>query len=238
MAKTKPKPWRAHTDPALIAAYKGYQGAHPSDACIIVLGKDANFPDPLTPAGIRTDVLDYLKKSSAFWAHGRGHHPYNRTNGHHRGVSPIRYHNKIETHVLPPAFPNPCTPYISFVELLWYPTIGNSGNSRPQWKKRLCSSAPGAGTHFANLHSWICDDSKLVLVPKGMVSLLCDLQQRFCDPIPCVDWCNLNVKIKGVATERLPQQFGHIVVHTHFSNAISNAEFGRLQQIVARHVPC
>lgn len=238
MAKSKRQSWSKHRDSSLIASYNGYQGAHPGEARVIILGKDSNFPDPLTPSGIRGDVLDYLKHPSTFWAWGRGHHPYNTTNAKHRGASPIRYHGNIEARLPPPPFANPCTPHISFLELLWYPTVGNSGNRRARWYSRLCGSRPGSTAHFANLNSWICDESKLVLVPEGLVSLLCDLRQRSCDPIPCVDWCAIHAQTEGVTTGHFPQRFGHIVVHTHFSNAISNAEFRQIQTIIKRHIAC
>ena len=128
-----------HPDSNLRRYYLGYQGQYPGDASIIFLGYDANWPQDIAgcPAFYK-EVLEYLMNPSAWLRmhpkpfstgtplHTPIHHPLlHESNGFSKTGSGVPYHRNInKLH-----FSTKALEVISFLELLRWPTVGNTGGS-------------------------------------------------------------------------------------------------------------
>ena len=116
--------WGVHPDYELQTLYrsKPYQGCDPKKADILVIGKDANFPEHLSSKEKGLIYL-FLSDPNLFWKlYPRIFHPFQI-----KGLfNNQRYYNKIG---IPALTDNHNCKKICAVDLLSFPTYGSSGNS-------------------------------------------------------------------------------------------------------------
>ncbi len=122
--------FKAHTSKELVDLFrnKPFQGARPEDAKIIFLSSDANYSPEISNDRFFEYILEYQENGIEFWKKYGKHHPFlideypfNKTkNGR-------PFHNNFQKIGLDGSYAE----YISFVELLDIPTIGNKSDNRP-----------------------------------------------------------------------------------------------------------
>ena len=140
---------------------KPYQGQSPDLASIIFLSSDANYSPSISEHEFFNSILEYQKDGVAFWEKYGCHHPflmatypYNKTEG---GVPFHRTFKKLNLNA-------EHAKYVSFVELLDIPTIGNKSENRAEFFK-LTSIA-----HLKYLDNLFNDGrEKLFFVPAGVL---------------------------------------------------------------------
>ena len=106
---------------------KPYQGADPDQATIVFLSSDANYSPEISDHAFFKYILEYQEDGVAFWRKYGKHHPFlideypfNKTqNGR-------PFHNNFRRIGLDSSYAE----FISFIELLDIPTIGNKSENR------------------------------------------------------------------------------------------------------------
>ncbi|APG27067.1 hypothetical protein A7E78_03990 [Syntrophotalea acetylenivorans] len=112
--------------------FKGspHQGQKPELAKILFFGSDANYSAALSDHPFFHRIIEYHRDGVAFWQRYDRHHPFlldeypfkKNTGGvpYHRSFAALNLSSKY-------------APFISFVELLDVPTIGNSSGEKEFW---------------------------------------------------------------------------------------------------------
>jgi hypothetical protein len=244
--------------------FRGFQGLCPLDNGVqwVFLGKDANFPEDQQlndhPAAAQL-LRQYLESPNVFLNANIGiHHPF-RTNQWRQQLPQHdggKYHSNFNK-MLNFAFPNldfnqrnnaitNLLKRISILELLKFPTTGNSGNDR---RFRHCV----AGT-FQRLdnHGWTMDVQCMhlslinkVLANKKNTVFVFSGFKGFWDRLNHAQQQNIGnhaplLSLLG-ASLPFPMKLGQahvpgiqapVYVHTHFSSAISNHELNNMAQML------
>ena len=272
------------------APFLGYQGVNPLDDQVqnVFLGKDANFPNDqiLNDAndGSRALLSLYLTNPFGFFINinNQGvHHPFQHPAWNiadHDGRTYHRNFNKLLRGLVGAPPMGNMTPEqsqmvsfwaqrISFLELLRFPTIDNSGND-PLFRDFVCGTnrqpqrnreRDGAFQHRTAMNELadqcgytqqlqlqqldvinkvLCTPQKRVFVFKGFGGLWSSFSdtQR--------EWINVSAPqladlgncfgLPRAVGAPMPEAIqAEVFVHTHFSDAISNAEIQGIAEIVA-----
>jgi len=126
--------FQAHTSEKLTDLFlrRPYQGNVPELSKIVFLSSDANYSPEITNNNFFRFILEYQKDGVAFWEKYGVHHPFlideypfNKTK------SGRPFHNNFRRLGLDSSYAK----YISFVELLDRPTIGNKSENRALFYK-------------------------------------------------------------------------------------------------------
>ena len=171
-----------HPDCNLRRYFSGYQGQYPRDASIIFVGYDANWPEGIAgcPAFYKA-VLEYLISPLAWLRlypkpfsttgtplHTPIHHPLlNESNCMKKTGNGVPYHRNInKLH-----FTIKALEMLSFLELLRWPTVGNTGGSLD------LILDPANRSHLEWINSLFCccletERPKLFIIPRGMLKIL------------------------------------------------------------------
>lgn len=123
--------WRA-LDLVRMFQKSPYQGQHPIRAIVIFLGIDANYSEEISNHPFFARIVEYHEDGVAFWRRTGRHHPFLLDEyPFKRNTGGVPYHRAFSAMNLSPEY----APYISFVELLAGPTIGNaSGQEKTFWE--------------------------------------------------------------------------------------------------------
>jgi hypothetical protein len=208
-----------HPSNKLNDAYKGYQGQKPEEAQYIFWGLDANFAADIEDNPAFPEVLDYLNDGVTYWKHHGRHHPflssaYARRAGrtYHRNFSKLRltvdYADKI-----------------SFVELLKFPTHGNTD---VRVMRQMIAENP---EHLRELDELLFTPTvvKNVYIARGAYRHLYNVGQAYnCFAVlPAPDQFNINT-LYQVGTYGSAKFY----VTTHFSDAISDNHLAEIRATI------
>jgi hypothetical protein len=231
-------PWNWTQD----ALFLGYQGMNPLDPQVqnVFLGKDANFPSDqeLNEASEQSKNLlrQYLLNPQEFFQEHEAHHPFRHVDWGIPGCDGGRYHRRL-ARLLEDAAVQPSS--ISILELLRLPTIGNSGRCE-LFKKAVSGQTPldnGQAAHLGFINKLLCTPHKRIFVFRGFGGLWDsfsnDQRDLIRDSAPRLadlgEWFGLP---RAVGAPKPDDIEAEVFVHTHFSDAISNAEIGAIAEIV------
>ena len=140
---------------------KPFQGQIPEKAKILFLSSDANYSPEISDHSFFDYILEYQKDGVAFWEKYDCHHPFllpnypfSKSQG---GVPFHRNFSKIGLNIGHAG-------YVSFLELLDVPTIGNKSQNRKEFFDLL--SLP----HLKRIDNLITQgEGKLLLIPGGVL---------------------------------------------------------------------
>lgn len=133
-----------HQDNNFVSIYRNspFQGRDPKKAKIVILGSDANYsPKISSNPFFKKYMIEYQKNGVAFWLENKCHHPFllsdypfdKRKDGvpYHRNFSKLGDFGQFGLD------PQKYAEYISFLELLDVPTIGNKSKDMEQFDNLL-----------------------------------------------------------------------------------------------------
>jgi hypothetical protein len=231
-------PWAWSPD----VPFRGYQGMDPLNEHVqcVFLGKDANFPtdEELHAKPHESSWLSqYLSDPNAFFQENENiHHPFRHPEWNIPGHDGGKYHRRL-ARLLEDAAVQPSR--ISILELLRLPTIGNSGRCQ-LFKQAVSGQMPphnGQAAHLEFIDKLLCTQRKRVFVFRGFGGLWHsfsnDQQELIRTSAPRLadlgEWFGLP---RAVGAPKPDSIIAEVFVHTHFSDAISNAEIGAIAEII------
>lgn len=209
-----------HLCPGLNQAYKGYQGQKPDAAKFVFIGIDANFSPDIQNSPIFKEVLDYLADGVAYWKTNKRHHPF-LSPLYKRGIG-YKYHLSFSKMGLTCEYADK----ISFVELLPYPTCGNTSKQF----MHLFNDSENVD-HLKKIDSWIRSSGNIkdVFISRGVYTKMHNLGKYY----KCFEWLPDpdNFKLNNIYTFQLDNNKGLRVI-THFSDAISDTHLKEIGMII------
>ncbi len=207
-----------HPSEELVELFRSrpFQGQHPEKAKVLFVGIDANYSELLSNHSFFSRILEYQRDSLEFWTKYGRHHPFilddYRFNKTKDGVP---YHRNFSKLGLEKEFAK----YISFVELLDVPTVGNS-NESGFWK--LFNPK-----HADWLDSIIASDSrKIVLVSNDVVKKMRKIKAKwgYFSWLPLEDGNDLLCSAGKSKVYKIP----------HFSSYGIHAQIDNIRELVTR----
>jgi hypothetical protein len=126
-----------HPSEELVALFrsKPYQGQNPKKAKIIFLSSDANYTEKLTNDEFFKYILEYQNDGINFWKTHSCHHPFLLLKEYpfNRSMDGVPFHRNFSKLGLTPT----SAEFISFVELLNVPTLGNKSENRKRFDELI-----------------------------------------------------------------------------------------------------
>ncbi len=194
-----------------------YQGQTPEKAKIIFLSSDANYSKEISEHRFFDRIIEYQEDGIGFWNKYGCHHPFlleefpfNKTSGgrpFHKNFSKIGLDSSYAG-------------YISFVELLDVPTIGNKSENRPHFYSMVSIK------HLECIDSIVNSDSgKLIFVSNGVLKDMVRLKKNY----PVFDWLDYESGkkeqyLQDVASNRVHEIYHFSSSHIHRQlNQIKNS---------------
>jgi len=196
-----------------IYSKNAHQGADPNDAKIIFVGRDPNWRIDIEEQSYFHLISEYLEDGISFWEKHDVHHPFmlklysGDGKKYHRGFSKINLHKKFAKE-------------ISFVELIGFPTVGMAGNNKKLFKEILLSKENRS--HLQELESILNRKDKLIFIAWGLIenfNLIYKTTGLF-KLIASIDKTTMDI----TTINRL----NNLIIHRHFSDAISNDTISKM----------
>ena len=200
--------FQKHPSQLLIDLYNqnNFQGANPTDAKILFVGKDPNWSYDIEASPIIDLVKEYLVDGVKFWKKYNIHHPFLHSKYNEEGK---KYHKAIAKLNLESNFADK----ISFVEMIGFPTTGMSSTNPKQFNEYLIS--PNNKSHLVKLDKLFIDSDKLIFLFWGLIDYLKFINKKtgLFKKLANID------KSKMIRTDL--NKLGNIYIHKHFSMGIS-----------------
>jgi hypothetical protein len=121
--------FQKHTSDELVDLFtsKPFQGQSPEQARIVFLSSDANYSPEISNDPFFDRILEYQKDGVAFWEKHDCHHPFLLPSyPFSKSMAGVPFHRNFSKVGLTSKHAE----YVSFVELLDIPTIGNKSQNR------------------------------------------------------------------------------------------------------------
>jgi|JI10StandDraft_1071094.scaffolds.fasta_scaffold248265_3 hypothetical protein len=205
----------------LLYKVKSYQGANPTFAKILFIGRDPNWDISIDESPIFDLINEYLNDGVQFWQKYNIHHPFLHPKYDGEGK---KYHNAISRL----NFENRLANYISFIEIIGFPTTGMSSTKNRLFNEYLLSDENLE--HLIELDILLNDSDKLIFVYWGMLDLLKYLNRK----------TGLFAKFKEIDKKSMCRtdlnKFGNIYFHKHFSMGISPATLSKISNEVLSYL--
>lgn len=217
MEKSK---FQRHPSTALNELYskKNFQGANPSDAKILFVGRDPNWAADIDSKEMFSSVSEYLNDGVSFWKNHNIHHPFLLPGYKGDGK---RYHSIFSKLKIDSNFSDK----ISFIELLGFPTTGMAKTHNKTFLEHLISDENK--NHLCELDKLMNDQSKIIFIAWGLIedfkfiNSKVGLFQKFAN----IDKSQMNINDLN--------EYGNIFIHRHFSDAISNGTLEKMAKKLA-----
>lgn len=162
-----------HPSSELVQLFKNkpFQGQNPKEAKIIFLSSDANYSSKITNHEFFKYIIEYQGDGVSFWKKYRCHHPFLLENyPFKKNTGGVPFHKRFSKLGLTEKEAE----YISFIELLDIPTIGNSSQKLNDFHKFINPE------HLKLLDDLFNDDSgKLFLVSKNVLNTLNKIKKEY-----------------------------------------------------------
>lgn len=213
-----------HPCDELNKAYQWYQGQNPYSAKFIFIGKDANFSSDISTSRIFNEVLKYLADGVKYWRCKKRHHPF---------LSPLyekgpgyKYHHSFSKMGLSFEYADK----ISFVELLDFPTCGNTTPPRLMTLLNV--------GHIKKLDDLLqsSTNKKAVYIARGAYPILYEIGKEKhcfkCLPEPQIAHKNEQRFERNKLYTVYDDKNLKVYVITHFSDAISNDHIVAINQTI------
>lgn len=148
-----------------------FQGVHPQNAQIIVIGNDANYSPQISAHPFFKVILQYHRDGVTFWKKHGVHHPFLHADyPFSKNKGGVTYHRNFSKLGLDSTFADS----VSFVELLNVPTIGNTGQNKKLFYEMMDTN------HLNWLEEIILTGrKKFVLVNQTLASNISIIRKRF-----------------------------------------------------------
>lgn len=196
---------------------KNYQGANPSDAKVLFVGRDPNWAADIETQDMLPYVLEYLTDGIAFWEKNDIHHPFLLPT--YRGDGK-KYHRNFARLNIDKSLANE----ISFVELIGFPTTGMAGQNKKVFKEYLFSADNRA--HLIQLEKILNDKDKLIFIAWGLIDDFKDIYKK----------TGLFKRLAEIDKRSMSRwflnQFENIYIHTHFSDGIGPETIAKMEKKV------
>jgi hypothetical protein len=162
-----------HPSEELVALFREapFQGQHPCKAKVIFFGVDANYSESLWGHPFFRWIKVYQQNGIAFWEAQGKHHPFLLDEyPFKKNTGGVPYHRNFSALKLPKEYAK----YISFVELLDVPTMGNSSNEDKIFWSLFNPD------HAAWLDSIVADGSgRLVFLSDGVIRKMREIKRKW-----------------------------------------------------------
>ena len=196
---------------------KNYQGANPADSKVIFVGKDPNWDIDIESSHFFGLVSDYLTDGVNFWYNHNIHHPFLHPSYDGEG---LKYHNAISRL----NFESDLASKISFVEVIGFPTTGDSSKNSKLFNDYLLSEENRS--NLIELDQLLNDNSKLIFLYWGSIDLLKFVNRK----TGLFEKFNSIVKCNMIRTDL--NKIGNIYFHKHFSMGISPETLRKISEEV------
>jgi hypothetical protein len=206
-----------HPSEELVTLFKGspFQGQWPEKAKVIFFGIDANYSEALSGHPFFQRIIEYHRDGVAFWQNHGVHHPF--LLGEYpfkKNTGGVPYHRTFSALKLSKEY----APFMSFVELLDVPTIGNSSGEKEFWN--LFSPQ-----HAIRLDTLLQSGSKrLVFVSDSVIRRMRKIKKRW----QIFSW------ITETDEHGLICQLGNTAIHKvfHFSDGRVYKQIPEMQKLI------
>ena len=215
--------FQKHPSQLLINLYKqkNFQGANPTDANILFVGKDPNWSSDIETSPIIDLVKEYLVDGVKFWKKHNIHHPFLHPKYDEEGK---KYHNAIARLNFGSNFADK----ISFVEIIGFPTTGMSSTNPKQFNEYLIS--PDNKNHLIELDKLLNDSNKLIFLFWGLIEHLKFINKK----------TGLFAKLANIDKSKMIRtdlnKIGNIYIHKHFSMGISPETLLKISNEVKQNI--
>ena len=215
--------FQKHPSQLLINLYKQkkFQGANPTDANILFVGKDPNWSSDIETSPIIDLVKEYLVDGVKFWKKHNIHHPFLHSKYDGDGK---KYHKAIARLNFGSNFADK----ISFVEIIGFPTTGMSSTNSKQFDDYLMSS--DNKNHLIELDKLLNDSNKLIFLFWGLIEHLKFINKK----------TGLFAKLANIDKSKMIRtdlnKIGNIYIHKHFSMGISPETLLKLSNEVKQNI--
>lgn len=211
----------------LLDLFNGYQGQNPKKASVLIFGIDANYNENLSnESPFFEKILEYNRDGVDFWKKYGKHHPflldeYPKEFDKRKGGVP--YHRNFAKLDLDTKYAD----YISFVELLGFPTIGST-------KENILLKYLESNTeHLKWIDSILMDNThqKLLLIPDKVLKPMKKMKKYKFSP-----WLNKNFKELSVSKSGIIE-FQSDLQHkiygiAHFSGYKIHKQIPEIKQLI------
>jgi len=172
--------FQKHTSPEMVALFnkKPFQGQSPENAKIVFLSSDANYSPEISDHSFFNYILEYQKDGIAFWEKYGCHHPFLLPNyPFNRNMAGVPFHRNFSKIGLSSEHAK----YISFLELLDIPTIGNKSQNKNLFYELISLR------HLEYIERlMLSDTNKLFFVSNGVLKDIAKFKKSY----PIFQWLN------------------------------------------------
>jgi hypothetical protein len=195
-----------------------YQGQSPEYAKLIFLSSDANYSAKIYNHQFFKYILEYQEDGVAFWKKHGCHHPFllddypfDKT----RGGRPFHKNfSKLGLNI-------DHAPYVSFLELLDIPTIGNKSQNRNLFFSLINEN------HLKYIDNLICEtNGKIFFVSSGVLKDMLSLKKEF----NVFNWLNVsspkNTKLQKHVNGNLVKEI------YHFSSSHIHTQIEEIRKLI------
>lgn len=151
---------------------KPFQGQNPKQAKIIFLSSDANYSEKVSDSKFFKYLLEYQKDSINFWKKNQCHHPFMMKEKYpfNRSIDGVPFHRNFSKLNLSDEYAE----FISFVELLDVPTIGNKSENKKRFDELISIQ------HLKYIENLLLNnDGTLFFISKGVLKDLKKFQKKY-----------------------------------------------------------
>lgn len=201
---------------------KRYQGANPSDAKALFVGRGPNWAEDIEDNKKMFDyVVEYLTNGVAFWKRHGIHHPFLFSIYNGGGKKYHRSFARLE-------IDKSQADKVSFVEFVGFPTTGMASSNKKTYKELLFSDENRR--HLIELDRLLNDKSKVIFFGWGLIDDFKDINkktelfERFAE----ID--------KRLMSRWSLNKFENSYIHTHFSDGIGPETIAKMRNKVKEHL--
>ncbi|MDD2267361.1 hypothetical protein [Sulfuricurvum sp.] len=150
---------------------KPFQGQDPKKAKIIFLSSDANYSEKVSDNEFFKYLLEYQKDSINFWKKHQCHHPFMMEEyPFNRTVDGVPFHRNFSKLALSAEHAE----FISFIELLDIPTIGNKSENKKRFYELVSVE------HLRNIENLMLNNNGTIFfISKGVLKDLKKFQKIY-----------------------------------------------------------
>ncbi|MEA3487063.1 MAG: hypothetical protein U9R20_05340 [Thermodesulfobacteriota bacterium] len=170
--------FQKHTSSEMVELFnkKPFQGQSPENAKVVFLSSDANYSPEISNHDFFKYILDYQKDGVAFWEKYNCHHPFLLPNyPFNKNMTGVPFHRNFSKIGLVAEQAK----YISFLELLDIPTIGNKSQNKNLFYELISLR------HLEYIERLMLNDTnKLFFVSNGVLKDIAKLKKIY----PVFQW--------------------------------------------------
>ena len=202
---------------------KPFQGQAPENARILFLSSDANYSPQISEHDFFKYILEYQEDGVRFWKKYNVHHPFlldaypfdKTKNGR-------PFHNNFRKLELDSGYAE----FVSFIELLDIPTIGNKSSNRAEFFQLVSK------LHLKYLDDLIQSDGcKMFLIPGGVLNDMLRLKDEY----GVFQWLNIDHRARNIVSHVASNK---IMKTYHFSAWQIHGQIPEIKRLIDNWLDC